>query len=107
MTRNDRNSTSFLSRTVLLVRTIALALFVLGALVGPIDVDGDGTPDVPVVFTARSAVRNLCSIAVFMQPFGLHRNAVKYASPNPVGTDFAFTSHSGRSLLSTSSLLRC
>jgi hypothetical protein len=110
--RSYHNSISFLSPSVLLFRTIALSLFVLCPLVASIDVDGDGTSEVPMVFIARSVLENLRPGAAIMPPSGVPRDPVEYTSPRSstysVGTDTSgFTSHSGRFVLRSSSLLRC
>ena len=110
--RSYHNSISFLSRPVLLIRTIALALLVLGPLVGSIDVDADGAPDVPMVFMIRSVVEPLSPETVIMQPSGVPLDAAEYASPrsftHPVGTDIsAVTSHSVGFVVRSSSRLRC
>ena len=108
---SSHNSILFLFRSVLLIRTIALALFVLGPLVGSVDVDGDGTPDVPVVLVARSAVKDV-SPGATIHPSGGLTDIVEYASVRDRtylagANNSGFTSNDGRIVLRFSSRLRC
>ena len=52
-----------LARSILLVGTVALALFVVGPQAGSLDDDGDGSPDIPVVVSEPVIVAALSPAA--------------------------------------------
>ena len=101
----------WLLRSLLLFGLAALALFVIGPLAGSIDDDGDGNPDIPVVVSAQIFVAGVPRVTD-SSPIAQHvlepaRAPIRIHTRCTEDGHSDFSSFDGRSILLSSSLLRC
>ena len=102
-----------LHRLLLFVELIALALFVVGPLAGSVDDDGDGNPDIPVVVSGATLGGQVEHAAgVSQESQNVHDRVVSAPiiemNTHDIGIGkVEFGVLDGRSVLRSSSLLRC
>ncbi len=95
---------------LLLVALGAIALFVAGPLMGSVDDDNDGSPDIPVVVSLRNEIRDVpgcigrdqqkSQSSVVRRFVGIQAHHLGIDEP-------VLASHDGRSTLQSFCLLRC